>query len=287
MSFGSNSSAASAPTTVPGTVAPVATASPFAGFSFGASAKPVTASAPATTTSAAAPAAAFGGFGSSPAPITPFPATTTPASNPLGSFSFSAAPAPTTTAAPSFSSSFSFGGSSATGTTVPSFGGFSASTAPPAAAPAGGEEEEGGEDEGEPILEPEKVLRNAADTDEILHDVPCKLFTFSLDSKEWKDTGKGTFRITRDAASNKQRMLVRNEVGRINFNAGFFPTMKIERVQKRIKFAAFVTVEDTSVGADGKTAVRTEMKNFMIQVKPENLDATLKKMEDGVASTVK
>ena len=129
------------------------------------------------------------------------------------------------------------------------------------------------------------MLRNAADTDEILHEVPCKLFSFSVADKEWKDTGKGTFRITRDAVSQKQRMLVRNQVGRINFNAGFFPSMKIEKVQKRLKFAALVAVEETGLNSEGKAVVRTEMKNFMIQLKPEDLDATQKKMESAVAGS--
>jgi hypothetical protein len=151
----------------------------------------------------------------------------------------------------------------------------------------GGDEEggEGGDDEGEPILEPEKVLRNANDTDEILHEVPCKLYGYSVADKEWKDTGKGTFRITRDVKTNKQRMLVRNQIGRINFNASFFSGMKVEQVQKKIKFAAFVTVEDSTMGPDGKAAApRTEMKNFMIQLKAEDVDATLKKMQNGIAS---
>lgn len=161
-------------------------------------------------------------------------------------------------------------------------GGFSAP-----ATSAGGEEdgEGGGDDEGEPILEPEKVLRNSNDTDEILHEVPCKLYGYSAADKEWKDTGKGTFRITLDPKTQKQRMLVRNQIGRINFNASFFKGMKVEQVQKKIKFAAFVTVEDSTMGADGKAAApRTEMKNFMIQLKAEDVDATFKKMQSGIAS---
>jgi hypothetical protein len=134
-------------------------------------------------------------------------------------------------------------------------------------------------------LEPEKVLRNAADTDEILHEVPCKLFSFSAADKEWKDLGKGNFRITRDPATQKQRMLVRNQVGRINFNASFYPTMKVEKVQKRLKFAAFVMVEDTSLNKEGKAAARTEMKNFMVQLKPEDLEATQRKMEAGITAS--
>lgn len=52
-------------------------------------------------------------------------------------------------------------------------------------------EEGGGGDEGEPILAPEKVLRNEADKDVILVDVNCKLFVYNKEEKEWRDLGKG------------------------------------------------------------------------------------------------
>ena len=77
---------------------------------------------------------------------------------------------------------------------------------------------------------------------------------------------------------------MRNTIDRINFNASFcfFAGMKVEQVKTKLKFAAFVTVEDTTMGSDGKAAAaRTEMKNFIIRVNAEDVDATLKKMLAG------
>jgi len=180
--------------------------------------------------------------------------------------------AATTTTASTTTSNF-FGAATA--------GGGAGDTA--AAGGGGGEEEEG-----EPILEPEKVLKNSEDTDEILLDVNCKLYGYNSEEKEWKDTGKGTFRITKDIQTQKQRMLVRNPIGRINFNAGFYSAMKIEQQGKNgIKFAALVTVEDPTIKADGKAHARTEMKNFLVKVNAAELTNVITKMKEGVASATK
>jgi len=300
-SFGAKPAAAVPVVAAKPAAAPAAAASPFSNFAFPAAPPAV---APAAKPAAPLPTpAAFTGFGGAASAAAPAK---------LGDFKFGAAPA--APAAGGFGSTISFGApapaaaankdsatasflNSFASTAPPAFGGFGAPavaggttvtpalTGGPFGSGAGEEDGEGGDDEGEPILEPEKVLRNSNDTDEILHEVPCKLYGYSTADKEWKDTGKGTFRITRDAKTQKQRMLVRNQIGRINFNAAFFAGMKVEQVQKKIKFAAFVTVEDTTMGADGKAAPpRTEMKNFMIQLKAEDVDATLKKMQSGIAS---
>lgn len=284
--------------TVPAPAVPASSA-PFGGFTFGTKPEATAPVPAAASTATSAPFAGFS-FSAKPAPAAAAaPAATTASSAPFSGFTFGTPATATAPAAPpatSFSSSFTFGGTAlggapAAAAAMPSFGGFGASAVPAMAATAvggvaGGEDEEGGGDEeGEPILEPEKVLRNAADTDEILHEVPCKLFSFSTADKEWKDTGKGTFRITRDPATQKQRMLVRNQVGRINFNASFFAAMKVEKVGKKLKFAAFVSVEAPALNSEGKTTTRTEMKNFMIQLKPEDLDATQRVMEAGIKAS--
>lgn len=165
------------------------------------------------------------------------------------------------------------------------FGGFSlptfnsqnlASAAPQASATSTGED-----DEGEPLLEPEKVLKNDQDTDIIILEVPCKLFGFSKDSNEWKDTGKGTLRITKPPDSIKQRMLIRNPIGKIIFNANFYKTMKIDRVKGGLRFSAFVAVETT---VNSKIETSTELKNFMIKLKGTDVDKTAAKMEEAISS---
>lgn len=101
----------------------------------------------------------------------------------------------------------------------------------PAAAPVA---DAGDEEEGEPILEAEKILRNDADKDEIIAECNCKLHRFDTGKGdngkgEWIDVGKGTFRVTKCTVTGKQRMLVRNSVGKIIFNAAFYKGMKVER----------------------------------------------------------
>lgn len=153
-----------------------------------------------------------------------------------------------------------------------------------AAATGGGDEEEGGDDEGEPILEPEKVLRNDQDTDDILVEAPCKLFGFSKESKEWKDTGKGSFRVTRDRITNKQRMLVRNPIGKLTFNAGFYQGMKFDRVKNAIRFSAFVVIDEPVIGGGPAAKPVPELKGFMVKLKDSDVESVLSKLEAGVAA---
>ena len=144
---------------------------------------------------------------------------------------------------------------------------------------------DGDDDEGEPILEPEKVHRNADDTDEILHEVKCKLFSFSKEDNEWKDIGLGSFRITKDvtaaSTNKKKRMLVRNPIGKITLNAGFFSKMKIEKVKKGLRFSVVVAVESSK--PNNTTEVRTELRNYMLQLSSGDVQATLTKMEECIS----
>lgn len=127
------------------------------------------------------------------------------------------------------------------------------------------------------------------DTDEILHEAPCKLYRYDKESKEWRDTGKGTFRITRSADTRKQRMLVRNIIGKIIFNASFYKEMTLivqEGKTSGIKFSAVVAEEETVKDDKGvsSTRVKTEMKSFMLKFKPTDLAGAAEKMRAGVAS---
>lgn len=184
-------------------------------------------------------------FGSSSAPTFQMGQSTDKPAAPafsLPSFSF---PSSGSAALPMFTS---FGSSS-----LPSFGG---SLPVPTAT---GETEEGGDDdEGEPILEPEKALRNENDKDEILFDASSKLMRFDKGSKEWKDMGKGSFRVTSNPDTKKPRMLMRNLTGKIMFNAGFFKDMKFEKVKGGVKFSAVTSISESGQG---------ELNMFIVKVK--------------------
>lgn len=201
---------------------------------------------------------------SEPAPV-PVPAfATTPTTSNGFSFSFPSFPSTTTPSTTAASSNFSFPtsfGNNAEKKDTTSSSAFSFATTLPQTQVAADDGEGGGgdDDEGEPILPPEKILKNENDTDDILLEVPCKLFGFNLQEKEWKDSGKGSFRVTKDVNSGKRRMIVRNTMGKITFNAAFYKDMKIDQVKGGIKFFAVV--------ADATDDKKTELKNFMIKLK--------------------
>jgi hypothetical protein len=137
----------------------------------------------------------------------------------------------------------------------------------------GDEDEDGGDDEGGfPIEEPEKILRNEADKSEIMYEVKCKLFRFNKTDKEWKDAGGGNMRIIKDAESNKQQLLVRNDMGKITLNCNFYKGMKFDRLGKNgIKFLAVVDESN-------------ELKMIMIKVNIEQLENAISKLNAAVAS---
>jgi len=219
--------------------APAPTFPAFTGFAFGAAAAPAPAPA-AAAAAAAAPASSSGSDASSkPAAGGGFnwgvPGLTLPTAAGTGqaapAFSFGGATAAAPAATSAASAPFSFTG------TLGGFGKPPAAAAPftfgaPAAAAAtgaggGGEDGDdgGGDDEGEPILEPEKVLRNPDDKDEKVIECASKLWRFDTGKGEgggggggkgeWIDVGKGTFSITKCAETGKQRMLIRNSVGKV------------------------------------------------------------------------
>jgi hypothetical protein len=142
-------------------------------------------------------------------------------------------------------------------------------------------EDNGSDDEAEPILEPEKILRNEDDKDEILYEINCKLYKFFIDKSdekdkkpsEWKDLGKNLLRITKDINTSKQRILIRNSLGKILVNCFFMKDMKFERIKNSIKFFAYVT-DDQGTG----------LRNYLIKLKNDDVESTLQVLEQGKLS---
>jgi hypothetical protein len=163
--------------------------------------------------------------------------------------------------------------------TPPPFTGFSAAVPKPADASVAllgqSQANEGddvdGDDEGIPILEPEKVLKNESDTDIRLLELPCKLFRFKVEGKEWADMGKGTMIISKQE-NGRQRVIVRNLVGKVLLNAYFYKDMKIEKVKALIQFSA-VVADDTGT---------TSMRTFSLKVNAAEQDKCISVMRAGV-----
>jgi hypothetical protein len=148
--------------------------------------------------------------------------------------------------------------------TFPGIPNFSAAFSATPAKSDGADEEE--DDEPEPIMEPEKVERNPDDKDEILHDVDCKLFRFAKETNEWKDVGRGSFKVTRDPDSGKTRILVRNTLGKITLNAAFYKGINFKKTGKAgIQFAAV-------------TGDNMQLQSLLVKVKPADLDETFKQL---------
>jgi len=132
-------------------------------------------------------------------------------------------------------------------------------------------------------------MKNDEDTDEIQHEVPCRVHWYDVEEKDWKDCSKGTFRLTRDPATKKQRILTRNDMGKITLNCAFYPKMKFELNSKRraVVFLAFVSVEKSSVDpTTNKQEVTstTEPRQYMIKLKESDIPATMEKLKAAVDS---
>lgn len=149
-----------------------------------------------------------------------------------------------------------------------SFGG------PPAAAaggasPAAGDAASNAENGNVEKVEPEE---NAEE--ETLHEVRAKLVR--SEAGQWKKYGAGILRLYRHRKTGKGRMVIRNQIGKVQFNVGVSRGMTFEKVTKSTKkgeaaYVKFAAVEDASKG----------LEQCMLQVKPaclEKLHATLEGM---------
>jgi len=175
-------------------------------------------------------------------------------------------------------------------------GGFGA---PVAGAGGGGEdEEEGGDGEdGKLMDEPERIARNKEDTDEYIIEQPCKLRRLRVAAaegggapvREWLELGKGVIRVTRDAATGKKRLLVRNTMGKITLNAAFYPQQRFDAVpgdKKRssVLFGAFAEVQEYKGEGDKAVMVKKMgVQSFMLVLKPEMVGAVLEVVRAAVA----
>jgi hypothetical protein len=152
-----------------------------------------------------------------------------------------------------------FGGAPA-GSGAPSSGGFGAGKA----AAEGGDDEEG-----EEVMEPEKVHKNTADTSvDVKVEAPCKLLKLNDSAKEWVDMGKGSFSIVQDTdTAARRRMLVRNPMGKILVNTYFTSGQKFEKASAgQIRFVAVVE--------EGKDK-QMNPRYFCLKLKKESVDKIL------------
>ena len=138
-----------------------------------------------------------------------------------------------------------------------------------------GDDDDGGESEGEPMLEPEIILRDENDKDEILYQTDCILRRLDMKAEpkpEWKDVGKGSLRVTYDPNTGVRRILVREKtMGKVTLNASFFASQKFEKKGKNsIQFAAVVP-DPSPEAAAGATSLNT----FLLKTNENETDKAI------------
>ena len=193
-------------------------------------------------------------------------------------FSFTAAKQPSSSAAPAPAAlSFSFGGSSAT-STAKSASLFSAPTpasttqaTAPAASASNDDDPTSNPDDGKI----EKIESEENTEEDTLYEVRAK--HMKIENGAWKKCGTGVLRVYKHKQTSKHRVVIRNSIGKVQFNVGLSKGMKFDKVIKDGKkgkstFVSFGAVEDVAKG----------MESFMIQVKPESVDA----LHDALSKTV-
>jgi len=187
------------------------------------------------------------------------------AAPPAGTFSFASKPAAAPMGDAPAAPTFSFGATPSS----------SAGSAPSTATTSNGNNDE-------PISNPdngnvvEKVEQEENTEEEILLEVRAK--HIKSENGKWKKYGAGVLRLYRHKVTSKCRMVIRNEIGKVQFNVGVSNGMKFEKVIKDTKkgkaaFVKFGAVEDASKG----------LESFMLQVKPDCVDKLHKTLEGMVA----
>jgi hypothetical protein len=132
-------------------------------------------------------------------------------------------------------------------------------------------------------------MRNEEDKDEILFETLCTLKRLDTVNKEWKDSGKGTLRVTKDPDSGKQRILVRElTMGKVTLNAAFFAAQTFKKVGLRedsVQFPAMVA-NPNPVDPDapaGSSHPDTSLETFVLKVKADRVDKAMEAFQQAVA----
>jgi len=209
--------------------------------------------------------------------------------NANSSFSFgSSAPAPSTssipfasfgTAAPSpdapAAGTFSFGSTSssaAPSTSNNSAPSFSFGNIPPPSSTGSSFNDGAANNDDDPTSNPddgkiEKVEQEENTEEEILTEVRAKPMKREKSSGEWKKFGSGACRLYRHKTTSKHRLVIRNQIGKVQFNVAVSNKMEFTKEIKdtkkgKLAFVKFMGVMDAS---EGPVVI-------VLQVQPEKID---------------
>ncbi|CAN0019043.1 unnamed protein product [Laminaria digitata] len=112
-------------------------------------------------------------------------------------------------------------------------------SAPAAPAMAAGGAATEAEDDGMPKEDPSKMERAPGEEDEeIVNQFRAKLFRFKSEEKSWGDMGTGLLRLMKHTTNGGRRLVLRNDMGKVLLNAGFYEGMTVTKVKNAVKFTA-------------------------------------------------
>lgn len=188
-----------------------------------------------------------------------------PAAPKTTTFSFSTKPAGAPAAGAPSAPSFSFG--------APSSSSLAGSAAPSTAAGSSNNDDTASNPDDGKV---EKIEQEENTDEDVLLEVRAK--HVKREEGQWKKYGAGVLRLYRHRVNSKCRMVIRNDIGKVQFNVGVSKGMKFEKVIKQSKkgpaaYVKFLAVEDASKG----------LESFMLQVKPDSLDKLHDTLEGMVA----
>mmetsp|Transcript_391 Transcript_391/g.592 ORF Transcript_391/g.592 Transcript_391/m.592 type:complete len:485 (-) Transcript_391:115-1569(-) len=117
-----------------------------------------------------------------------------------------------------------------------------------------------------------ELMQETNTEENCLHETRAKYYKILKKTGSWKAYSSGVLRLYRHKENtNKRRMVLRNEAGRVQLNLGITDGMMFQKeLNKKRAFIKFVAVQDQSKGVE----------KFMLQVKPDGLDVLYGALED-------
>jgi hypothetical protein len=97
----------------------------------------------------------------------------------------------------------------------------------------------------------------------------AKIFEFKKDEKRWADKGVHPLKVLTNKCTTASRILVRNEIGKIVLNSAIYKGMAVKGHE----------VKGKQVGVILPLQVGETMSQFLLKVKPENVDGLKRALE--------
>lgn len=119
--------------------------------------------------------------------------------------------------------------------------------------------------------DPAEIIPETNDKEDVTYETRAKYLKMGPD-KKWKSYCTGNLRLYKNKTSNTSRLVLRNEIGKVQLNIGIYKGMQFTKnlkPKKNLGFVGFVAIADEKVG----------MEKFNLLVKLEEVDKLLNSLE--------